>query len=64
MLLSHLFYRMMTESLEADEIEADAEAPIPDVSRPSAYILVNHDEQLHVYNQIATKLGLQKHDER
>ncbi|NLO86019.1 MAG: DUF2075 domain-containing protein, partial [Clostridiales bacterium] len=62
-LLSHLFYRMMTESLEADEIEADAEAPIPDASRPSAYILVNHDEQLHVYNQIATKLGLQKHDD-
>lgn len=62
-LLSHLFYRMMTESLEADEIEADAEASIPDASRPSAYILVNHDEQLHVYNQIATKLGLQKHDD-
>lgn len=61
-LLSHLFYRMMTESPEADEIEDDAEAPIPETSRPSAYILVNHDEQLHVYNQIATKLGLQKRD--
>ncbi len=49
--------------LEADEIEeADAEAPIPEESRPSAYILVNHDEQLRVYNQIATKLGLQKCD--
>lgn len=26
----------------------------------SSYILVNHHEQVHVYNQIATKLGLQK----
>ena len=25
-----------------------------------SYILVNHKEQVHVYNQIATKLGLQK----
>ena len=25
----------------------------------NAYILVNHEQQVHVYNQIATKLGLQ-----
>ncbi len=37
-LLSHMFYRMMTESLEADEIEADAEAPIPE-GEPSVCLL-------------------------
>lgn len=28
--------------------------------RRKAYILVNHEQQVHVYNQIAIKLGLQK----
>lgn len=63
-LLSHLFYRIMTEGVQDEIIEEDAENPIPEVQRPSAYILVNHNEQLHVYNQIATKLGLQKKDDQ
>lgn len=61
-LLSHLFYRIMTEGVQAESIEDNAEMAIPEEERPSAYILVNHNEQRHVYNQIATKLGLQKQD--
>lgn len=60
-LLSHLFYRILNE-YDSDEVDDDDEET-EDSSREnalSAYILVNHDEQLHVYNQIATKLGLQK----
>lgn len=63
-LLSHLFYRIMTEGIQAESIEDDAEVAIPETERPSAYILVNHNEQRHVYNQIATKLGLQKRDDQ
>ncbi|WP_213292183.1 DUF2075 domain-containing protein [Bifidobacterium animalis] len=61
-LLSHLFYRIMTEGVQDEEIEENAEEPIPEVKRPDAFILVNHKEQENVYNQIATKLGLQKKD--
>lgn len=61
-LLSHLFYRIMTEGVQDEEIEENAEEPIPEIKRPDAYILVNHKEQENVYNQIATKLGLQKKD--
>lgn len=43
-LLSHLFYRIM--SSENKDF--------------NSFIIVNHHEQEHVYNQIATKLGLQK----
>jgi hypothetical protein len=49
-LLSHLFYRLKTEFSEGDDSD----------KKLSSYILVNHHEQAHVYNQIATKLGLQK----
>ncbi|KFF30467.1 DUF2075 domain-containing protein [Bifidobacterium bombi] len=77
-LLSHLFYRLLTQTLPEEDaplIHSPASAwksddkhqdgdhasqrnliPKEDIS---AYILVNHDEQIHVYNQIATKLGLQ-----
>ena len=66
-LLSHLFYRLSTE-LEFDDGNDD-EDQIDDSARngttqrflnPRAYVLVNHIQQKRVYNQIATKLGLQK----
>ena len=47
-LISHLFNRLKTDLLE-------------DAGDAAAFILINHDEQKTVYNQIATKLGLQKH---
>lgn len=74
-LLSHLFYRLSTElgirGLIDDAGEDDWEdlpnrsyGVIPTVptsgERYKAYILVNHKQQEKVYNQIATKLGLQK----
>ncbi|MBT1175291.1 DUF2075 domain-containing protein [Bifidobacterium sp. LC6] len=63
-LLSHLFYRIATEIgiqgntySEDEEQQALSHTYTDDLS---AYILVNHKEQVHVYNQIALKLGLQK----
>lgn len=54
-LLSHLFYRIATE------LQVNGGSSEPSViARPQSYIVVNHKEQVHVYNQIATKLGLQK----
>lgn len=44
-LLSKLFYELNVASLES-------------TSNPKAYLIVNHDEQLKVYEQIAKKLGL------
>ncbi len=71
-LLSHLFYRLVTE-LEANRPRRGESAPEDAEDRSedkaseklggdalSAFILVNHNEQLNVYNQIALKLGLQK----
>lgn len=55
-LLSHLFYRIATELGEPDT----RETPNSVSSGLASYILVNHNEQVNVYNQIATKLGLQK----
>lgn len=69
-LLSHLFYRIATEmdingriNDEDDEdiLETDSSLKISKEDRRKAYILVNHNQQMHVYNQIASKLGLQKH---
>ncbi|KAB7788365.1 DUF2075 domain-containing protein [Bifidobacterium cebidarum] len=63
-LLSHLFYRIATEigiqgaTYSEDEEQSDLNRL--QVNELSAYILVNHKEQVHVYNQIALKLGLQK----
>ncbi|NEG90507.1 DUF2075 domain-containing protein [Bifidobacterium aerophilum] len=63
-LLSHLFYRIATEiGIQGDTYSEDEEHSTSNSSRGSelsAYILVNHKEQVHVYNQIALKLGLQK----
>lgn len=71
-LLSHLFYRIVMEmnidgyldeenedSLENDLVQAAGRS-----KRRKAYILVNHEQQVHVYNQIATKLGLQKGNDK
>lgn len=69
-LLSHLFYRIVTEMdiggyLDDEENEDTlgngSIRAIGKDERRKAYILVNHKQQVHVYNQIATKLGLQKH---
>jgi DUF2075 family protein len=76
-LLSHLFYRIVTEKGVGGLVGEDDEDQICDDAsnsqdstlktslaeykdRYKAYILVNHHEQEAVYNQIATKLGLQK----
>ena len=63
-LLSHLFYRIATEvGIQSGTDYEDDEHPMTSPSQGSAlhtYILVNHKEQVHVYNQIALKLGLQK----
>lgn len=63
-LLSHLFNRIATEvGIQGDTYSDDEEYPAlrkPKNSKLTSYILVNHKEQVHVYNQIATKLGLQK----
>ncbi len=63
-LLSHLFYRLSTElSVDGyldDEDDEDLLVSSNTGDRRKAYILVNHEQQVHVYNQIATKLGLQK----
>lgn len=74
-LLSHLFYRISTElglnnQLEENDDEDQFESSDHGIQqshlknkrvkdRRNAYILVNHHEQEHIYNQIATKLGLQ-----
>lgn len=64
-LLSHLFYRLVSDLRgrydEEVDSDADDEAMVPEGggSVQGAYILVNHNEQVHVYDQIACKLGLQ-----
>ena len=66
-LLSHLFYRISTEinfddaDYEDDDFEFDGQGTgsFGYHRVGNAYILVNHEQQVHVYNQIATKLGLQ-----
>nr|WP_269800350.1 DUF2075 domain-containing protein [Bifidobacterium longum] len=59
-----MFYRIATEiGIQGDTYSEDEDYPeLPQTAngRLSSYILVNHKEQVHVYNQIATKLGLQK----
>lgn len=69
-LLSHLFYRILHEIQSQpgilDSSEEDDASTIPEKTagteprKLSAYLIVNHNEQVNVYNQIATKLGLQK----
>lgn len=63
-LLSHLFYRIATEiGIQGGTYSENEDHPMMSSSQGSelrTYILVNHKEQVHVYNQIALKLGLQK----
>ncbi|WP_240541839.1 DUF2075 domain-containing protein [Bifidobacterium simiarum] len=63
-LLSHLFYRIATEiGIQERTYSGDEDysaSPEAENGQLASYILVNHKEQVHVYNQIATKLGLQK----
>ena len=46
---------------DEDILGTDSSPKISKEDRRKAYILVNHNQQMHVYNQIASKLGLQKH---
>lgn len=67
-LFSHLFYRIVTEMNVDGYLDEEDEDILENVlaqtrgksRRRKAYILVNHEQQVHVYNQIAIKLGLQK----
>lgn len=67
-LFSHLFYRIVTEMNVDGYLDEEDEDILENVltqtrgksRRRRAYILVNHEQQVHVYNQIAIKLGLQK----
>lgn len=66
-LLSHLFYRLSTELGLSDEFDDEDQSEDNaslrrngSVAHHEAYVLVNHVQQKRVYNQIATKLGLQK----
>ena len=66
-LLSHLFYRIATELGAQGSLSGDDDASsLPEMRHRSltSYILVNHKEQVHVYNQIAAKLGLQKQENK
>lgn len=58
-LISHLFYQLMGnfEDLGPDE---EPKGEMPNSSRLDAYLLINHEEQKRVYNEIACKLNLQK----
>ena len=57
-LISHLFNRLSKEMSPAGNIlSEDDENQGRSVS---AYVLIQHNEQRHVYNQVAKKLGLQK----
>ncbi|MDY4677827.1 DUF2075 domain-containing protein [Bifidobacterium tsurumiense] len=65
-LLSHLLYRIYNEiTFDGTDAETDEDSAALSTSGNSifkhkrAYILVNHDQQVNVYNQIATKLGMQ-----
>ncbi len=59
-LLSHLFNAIATG---ASSTEDDAEGSQSGKPR-SAYLLISHDEQRTVYNQIAMKLGLQETEDQ
>ena len=66
-LICHLFNRLAQLVLEDSASNGDVDDIMkfgPDVEQ-DAVILVRHNEQRHVYNQIAKKLGIQKRsDER
>ncbi len=52
-LLSNLFYELNAELLNQ---------PVTAKIKPHSYLLINHDQQLTVYKQIAKKLGLERLD--
>lgn len=57
-LISHLFNRLSREMTSSgNTLSEDDESPEHSVT---AYVLIQHNEQRHVYNQVAKKLGLQK----
>lgn len=57
-LISHLFNRLSREmTASGSALPEDDESPERGVA---AYVLIQHNEQRHVYNQVAKKLGLQK----
>lgn len=60
-LISHLFNTLMTDAM--DEEEPFEEENAMTASLPRAVILINHDEQKCVYNEISKKLGLQQKDD-
>ena len=60
-LISHLFNTLMTDAM--DEEEPFEEENAMTASLPRAVILINHDEQKRVYNEISKKLGLQQKDD-
>lgn len=66
-LISHLFNRLAQLVIEDGVVDGDADDIMkfgPDVEQ-DVVMLVRHNEQRHVYNQIAKKLGIQKSsDER
>ena len=57
-LISHLFYQL-TGDFEDYELDEDTERGVLALSRPKAFLLINHEEQKQVYNEIACKLNLQ-----
>ena len=68
-LLSHLFYRIMTEVsssapvlevLGEEVLDHSGESSDAQQGSMSAYLVVNQSEQVAVYDQIALKLGLQR----
>ena len=58
-LISHLFYQLMGDFDDLKSGEG-ARSDISASSRPEAFLLINHEEQKRVYNEIACKLNLQK----
>lgn len=58
-LISHLFYQLMGDFEDYGLDVADKHGMNANL-RPDAFLLINHEEQKHVYNEIACKLNLQK----
>lgn len=62
-LLSHLYYRICNDyGIYGDQHDSQGNTLFDDGHRHvqrRSYVIVNQDEQVNVYNQMATKLGLQ-----
>lgn len=60
-LLSALFYELNNLRYQDSDTEIDAAKVVDSLEDPlDCYLLVNHSEQLQVYNDIALKLNIQK----